>query len=304
MGFTVSGLGNYTDQLSKDLLTPALFGGVTAAFATKMLTVKSSEALQLLDNTIYIQDGTSCGFNASGTSTFTQRNMTTYPLKVQDSLCMRDLEAKWTQILLNAGQNYEDMPIPQVILQHYVNKTVQTLESQDWFGTVAGVAKYDGIGTIVDAAATYVSATSQASVSTSTVIGILDDIYAKVPAAVLSKKIHIFIGWEDFRIAVTAYKNANYFNYDPKGYENGRFNIPGTSLELVAVYGLNAAFNTSHKMYAIADGNLFLGVDGNDEEMEAKAWFSMDNDTHRLSIRFRRGWQVAYPAEIVRYANT
>jgi hypothetical protein len=49
---------------------------------------------------------------------------------------------------------------------------------------------------------------------------------------------------------------------------------------------------------------MYLGVDMEGEEEKAKMWYSDDDDLAKYSFRFRRGWQVAIPSEIVKYANS
>ncbi len=75
MGFTVSGLTNYVDQSSTELIAAAQFKSETAALANIQTGVKSSAALQILTVSPIPQDGSTCGFTASGDVAFTQRNI-------------------------------------------------------------------------------------------------------------------------------------------------------------------------------------------------------------------------------------
>ena len=40
------------------------------------------------------------------------------------------------------------------------------------------------------------------------------------------------------------------------------------------------------------------------EEEQDEVWYSKDDDNVKYSFRFRRGWQIAFPSEIVKYANS
>lgn len=311
MAFDVTALPDYTDdQLAKDLLTAAILSNKTASFATKMTGVKSASNLHLLDDTVYFQDGTNCDTTVSGTTTFTNRTMTTYPLAVRREWCPKDLLPKWTQILTAKGHSWDvDTVISGPIGDHIRGIIKQTLETYDWFGTVAGAAKYDGIGTIIDAAGTYQSATSSTFNATNA-IGIADNVWATVPAAVKDKseltgeRVRWYLGREDFDVLVTAYKTANLFHFDPTAYLAGEFTAPGTNLLVTVVNGLNEAFNASHKSYAFLPSNGYIGTDGENEEEVFDLFYSKDDRKVKLFVDFRRGWQVAFPAEIVRYVNS
>ena len=51
--------------------------------------------------------------------------------------------------------------------------------------------------------------------------------------------------------------------------------------------------------------NVFLGVDMENEEEQAKMWLDgSDMETVKYRFAYRRGWQIAIPAEIVKYKNS
>ena len=100
MAFNVSALANYTNEQSTELVLKSLFGSKTAsllqAAGQVQVGVKSAEALNILTSDVYFQaDG--CGYNPSGNTTFTQRNITVGKIKVEETLCPKTLEAKWMQ---------------------------------------------------------------------------------------------------------------------------------------------------------------------------------------------------------------
>ena len=90
MAFNVTGLTNYTNEQSTELVVKSLFGGKTAALLQAagqvQVGVKSAEALNILDSDVYFQaDG--CGYTASGNTTFSQRTITVGKIKVEETLC-------------------------------------------------------------------------------------------------------------------------------------------------------------------------------------------------------------------------
>jgi hypothetical protein len=61
--------------------------------------------------------------------------------------------------------------------------------------------------------------------------------------------------------------------------------------------------NTS-RIIACDPANLYLGCDMENEDEEVKMWYSQDDDVVYYSFRFRRGWQIGIPSEIVEYTNS
>ena len=106
-----------------------------------------------------------------------------------------------------------------------------------------------------------------------------------------------------------ALMDANLFHV-PAGSGNQQgIMAEGSVHEVVPVHGLDgltASSGTSAPfIFALdPDRNLYLGVDSPDEEDQAEMWYSQDDQNVKYSFRFRRGWQIAFPSEIVEYANS
>lgn len=305
MGFTVSSLTDYVDQSSQELLVALQFEAETAGYANVQTGVKSSMALQILTNTPVPQDGTNCGFNASGDTAFTQRLLATSPIKYQDELCLRTLEAKWTQLLLKRGQTYTESDLPKAILDDIVNQILRIEETADWNGdTTSGSAylnRYDGLRKIIKAATNEIIATPSTYNATNA-RAIISNIISLFPAANMGDpKMIIFMGYDDAETYRLALMNANLYHVAVGSKDQRKIYAEGSVHEIVPVHGLDG----THEMYAMnPDRNLYLGVDMEGEEEKADLWYSKDDDLVKYSFRFRRGWQVAFPGEIVRYQNT
>ena len=308
MAFTVSSLTDYVDQSSLELLTAIQFKGETAEYANLLTGVKSSKALQLLANTVYLQDGDSdCAFNASGATTFTNRELVTKGVKIQDKFCMRALQAKWTQLLLRSGQAYTEADLPKMIMDDIVGIIKKTIEVRDWQGAVAGTL-YDGLIKIIKAASDTQVATASASVSASTVRTIAGNLVTKIPAAYKGDPAFVFFSGYDF---AETYRQKmftdNLFHFVAPGDQKGIV-LEGSVHKLIPVHGLDGLTgNAGDNPFIFGmdpTKNLFLGVDMQDEEEKFDLWESKDDQDVKYSIRFRRGWNVAYPSEIVEYSNT
>lgn len=312
MGFTVSSLTDYVNEQSQELLTALQFQAETASFANIQTGVKSEAALQILTNTPVPQDGGSCGFNASGSSVFTQRKITSKAVKYQDELCFRTLQAKWTQLLLKRGQNYDESNVPAAMVADLVAQIKAHQETADWQGDTGSVSSYlkiyDGLvkiiknatGTNVATASTWNSTNARA---------IVKNIISKIPAALKGNpNVKIFMGYDAAETYRQALMDANLYHVAVGSGDQKNIMAEGSVHEIVPVHGLDGLTgNTGDNPFIFAldpTRNLFLGVDMEGEEEEARMWYSQDDDVVRYSFRYRRGWQIAFPSEIVEYSNS
>jgi hypothetical protein len=315
MGFTVSALTEYVDQTSEELLFTLQFKGETSKLANVQRGIKSAEALQIVTNTPVPQDGASCGFNASGDTTFTQRNLVVKSVKYQDSYCPRTLETKWTQLLLKPGQHYDESDIPKAILDDIISQINRINETGDWKGdTLTGSAflnKYDGLIKIIAAATGTSVATAQAGpVTTSNVRALVQNVLAAIPAAQMGDpNTKILMGYDIAGMYRQKMFIDNLYHFQASA-DQKNIMAEGTVHEIVPLHGLDGLGSSSGAsspfVFALdPDRNLYLGVDMENEHEQAKMWVDgSDGETVKYSFRFKRGWQIAFPSEIVEYANT
>lgn len=308
MAFDVSALTDYVDQTSEELLLKSQIEGRTASLVTKQPGIKSSAALQLFDTDVVIQDGAGCGYNTSGTTALSQRIITTGPMKVQEDLCTRDLEAKWTQILLRPGQNYEEDPavIAAAYMEDKIAKLQAATEVLDWQATTAGTDFYDGFLTIIDAATGPIDGNTQGitvatGITTANVFSIFRDIILATPHAVKRHAdFRVFCGQDVFDTLVFGLLELNNFHFSNEGGladKNYSLTLPGTNTVIEGVGGLSG----TDRIIAARGSNLYIGMDMEGEEDEMRVWYSKDDDVMKHSIRWRRGTQVAFPDEIVEF---
>ena len=90
MSFNVSALSNYTKENEALLVTSSVLGAKTAALIQSagnvMVGVKSAETINIMDTDAVFQAGGTCGWNASGATTFSQRAVTIGKIKLKFSL--------------------------------------------------------------------------------------------------------------------------------------------------------------------------------------------------------------------------
>lgn len=319
MALSFSGLTAYTRQGIKPLLQSAVFGARTQEMIMKggivLPNVKSAEAIPLFE-TDAVFAAQSCSFDASGTTTFSQRTVTVGKIKVEEKLCPKDLEAYFTQEALKSGSTYEDFgnaDFQKVYLDRKNQKIASQLETAIWQGdtgsATANLNKFDGLIKLIDAGSpvdanvsgyTGLTGSAQATITASNVIACTEGIYKAIPVAVLNKgDVKIFVGDDWFRLLVMAYRALNLYAYNPEDKGARVFTLPGTDIEVVPVNGLN----TLGDAYAISLSNIALAVDLVNEENSYKMWYSEDNNDVRFRAEFKVGVNVAFTAECVKFKS-
>jgi hypothetical protein len=313
MSFSVSSLTNYTKENEALLVTSSVLGAKTASLIKSagnvMVGVKSAETINIMDTDAFFQAGGSCGWNASGTTSFTQRTVTVGKIKVQEALCPKALEAKYLQKALPTGSTYDSIPFEQEYTDKKALTIAAQLETAIWQGDTASangnLNKFDGLIKLIGAASGvvdanvsgFVSGGPVSSITATNVVALLDGVYKAIPAKVVAADdMTIFVGQDTFRTYTIALKNANMFNYAFDGKADSEFVLPGTSIKVVAVQGLNG----TNDIFAMRLSNLFLGTDLLNEEEKFEIFFAKEADEVRFAAEFKMGVNIAFPDEIVK----
>jgi hypothetical protein len=313
MAFNVDLLTDYVKQKADDIVSASLFAAKTQQLIQSggnvMIEVKSAQTVNIMDTDAAFQDDSGCAFNASGTTTFTQRTLTVGKIKVQEALCPKDLEAKYLQESLRPGTNQESIAFEQAYMDRKSGKVAEQLEVALWQGDTdslnINLNKFDGFQKIIAAASgvvdanttPYVSATVT-EITVANVLSVIKGIKNAIPARVMGKEdLVIFCGWDIFNLIVDAHVNANLFNYGSQNIGDGEFTIPGTKYKIIAVHGLDGTSD----LYAIRLSNMYFGTDLLSDETTADMWFSQDDRNVKYHLAFKAGVQIAFPSEVVKF---
>ncbi len=313
MAFSVSSLANYTKENEALLVTSSVLGAKTASLIKSagnvMVGVKSAETINIMDTDAFFQAGGTCGWNASGTTSFTQRTVTVGKIKVQEALCPKTLESKYLQKALPTGSQYDSIPFEQEFSDKKAKTIASQLESAIWQGDTASangnLNKFDGLIKLIGAASGvvdanvsgFISGAPLTSITAANVISLFDGVYRAIPAKVVAADDMVIVcGMDTFRTYTIALKNANMFNYAFDGKADSEFVLPGTSIKVVALQGLNG----TNDVYAMRLSNLFLGTDLLNEEEKFEIFFAKEADEVRFAAEFKMGVNVAFPDEIVK----
>jgi hypothetical protein len=315
MALDLTGLTNYVRENEQQLATSLVFKPKTAQLiegaGNVQVGVKSSDKINIMETDAVFQAGGTCGFSSSGTTTFSQRTLTIGKIKINESICPKSFEAKYTQKALRAGSTYDYMPFADEFTAKKIAVIGNQLETAIWQGdTASGTAnlnKFDGLIKLIAPSGVLVTGvvngnpsgiTTATGITTANVIGIVDTIYSLIPTSILDNgDVMIMCGFDTFRKYTIALKNLNLFNYSAEA-SDFEIIIAGTNVKLVALNGLNG----TNKLVATRLSNLYLGVDLLNEEERFELFYAKEADEMRFVAEFKMAVNYAFPTEIVYFA--
>lgn len=298
--FNVTALPDYVEQHREELIAEAVISAKSADLFTLQTGIKGPTALNLIDTDVVFGDGSTCGWDNAGETSLSQRILTPRALKVNMSICDKNLLSKWANYLVRVAANKTDadMPFEQEFVDGVIKQVKAGIEKMIYQGdyTATGTTEFDGLIKILSATGeSTITTTAASSVSA---YAFLKQVAAQIPAAVLEKEDKvILVSAPMYNAFIQDLVSANLYHYNPGDGAN-EYMLPGTDIKVIAVNGLN---DTETYDYAIAGSlsNLFYGVDLQGGEEVFDLWYSKDNREFRFAIEFVAGVQVAYPQEIV-----
>jgi len=299
--YVVSSISGFTDQVGGELLAKALVDATTPKYVNVRLGIKGTQALNLLDSSPTFQSG-ACGWNATGTTTFTQRDITTCPERINEALCYKDLYDTYQSMLMKPGQTSEVVPFESQIADLKVKQIQQRIEQQLWQATVSGGDCFDGFKTLIATGTTGVANSSGATFSSSAAYGVSGN-----PITEVDKLINVlddnassredlvcFMSFANYRLYVQALTRANFFaNYIGGSEAIGNMNLvaqhPNANVKIIPTIGLNA----SNQVVIGPAQFMVVGFDLLSDHEKLDMWWSRDNDELRIRANYNYGAQIA-----------
>lgn len=317
MALSFTGLSTYTKQLTQPLLTSAVIGAKTQQLILDngiVLTgVKGPTAIPLMD-TDAVFATQSCSFDASGTTSFSQRTVVPGKIKVEEKICPKDLESYYTMEALRAGSTYEDFGNADFAAAYLAKKNARIasqLETAIWQGDsgsgTANLNKFNGLSVLINAGSPidanvsgYTGVATIATITAANVVAATEGIYKAIPAAVMAKgDVRIFVGYDWFRLLVLAYRALNMFSYNPQDANFEGFILPGTNVKIEPVNGLNGTGDA----FAISLSNMVIAVDLEAEETNYQLLYNPFENDVRFRAQWKIGVDVAFTAECVKFMS-
>jgi hypothetical protein len=309
MALDLNGLQAYTNEFAMDLIKEAVLRGRTVDLVQVQGGIKSSATINRLSTTLNAQAG-ACGWSATGSTTLDQRTISVCDIKINESICLNDLEAYYTQVLMNPGSYNTEIPFEQLFAENKRDQILALVEDLIWKGNTStgtgNLALCDGFVRLFNTGIT----ASSAFYGTYSTSNLANEIVAKVDQAISklntdiidTDDLHLFMSYADYRTYAKALRDANYFAYT--GAENQGLDFsqihPGTNVRVVAVRGLNG----TNRWVLTRASNLYVGTDLLSDAEDFKIFYSQDNDEVRFLAKWKLGVQCAWLDEVVYYVGS
>ena len=293
MAINVTALNNYVEEKRLPLIAKSFLRGKTIDLIQIETGVLQDTALNLVSASVKFGDGASCGWNATDGIALSQRILKPTFLKINQAFCDKDLLKKWASYEVKLAAGREQLPFEEKFMEEIANAINESIEKLVWQGDSGNDNEPDGFLKILETGGSgVVSVTWNAG---TTAYNKIKAVYNKIPANIIDKEdTVIFVGEETYREFIQDLVAANLYHFSPD-YKAGEYMVPGTSIRVIAVNGLNG----TGKIVAGRLSNFFYGVGAEDDKDTFDFWYSQDNREFRLAVYFAMAVQIAYPNEIV-----
>lgn len=302
MSIVKTSLPAYVEQNSDKLLRAAIMGSETSKLFTLQVGVKTKTALNLLSTQVKFQDGASCGFNADGTSTLTQRTISAPVIKVNMSWCDKDLLNTCLQHEVRVAAGTKVLPFEEDFVGDVVDNINLNVEKLIWQGDTAkssdNVLKWtDGVIKILKAADGITVSTQKLTHTDATpeeVKKAVDAVVMAIPTAVIKDAV-VMLGYDYYRSYIMALQALNLYHNAGDNLDKGETLYQGSSIKIKALSGLDG----TGEIVAGDPKNFFYGTDLQGDTEKFDLWYSKDNQEFRFASEFGVGTQVAFPNQCV-----
>lgn len=296
MAIDVTALNNYVEEKRLPLIAKSFLRGKTVELVQLETGVKQDTALNLVSASVTFGDGSDCGFDATNGVALSQRLLKPTFLKVNQVFCDKDLLKKWASYEVRLAAGRETLPFEEKFMDQIAKAINEQIETLIWQGdshNAGGDIEPDGYLTILGAVGSGVVSATWANGTSA--YNKIKAVYNKIPANIIDKEdTVIFVGEDTYRSYIQDLVAANLYHFDPD-YRDGEYRLPGTSIRVIAVNGLNG----TDKVVAGRLSNFFYGVGAEDDAQTFDFWYSKDDRIWKLAVEFAIAAQVAYPNEIV-----
>ena len=314
MAINSDALGKFNNEVAGQIVTDTVYSGNTAEYVTIKDGIKYQEPLNLLSVNPYFQGGDAVT-TASGSATFSQRNITVTKRTAYDSWNLQTLTEKYLGVsALPEGSYEETMTLLGDMTKDLVAKSQQSNDDFIWNAvsgsTFAGssvVSEADGMkalisgstaGIVTPAASQTGSAEFGAAITSANAYAQLTDGLALVNVNVLDdENLTIFCGTSVFQKIVSGLTTQNLFHFDPTTVtkRGGFYELPFPgypNVKVVGTYGLRS----SDRVIIGPAMDAVVGTDALTDTNNFQMWYDINTDTLKYRLRNKLGVQVGHPA--------
>ena len=314
--FDLSNLTKYTDELSQSLVNTTIMAPKTMNLVTVVQGVKYKTALKTISANPIFQ-AANCTFAANGASTLLNRDIQVCPIKVEDKICLSDLEQYWPgQFMKAAGSQNEDMPreVAEAYLKEQGQQIAKNIEKLFWQGdtTIVGstnnMNKCDGLikilnaeSGVIDYGTTSGSPLQRVALTSGNAISTVNAMVALIPEDILeAEDLTMFMSSANYQTLIQAYFNDNKYHFDVTGARAaGEFMLPTSPVKVVRIAGLSGNF----QIVLTPASNIAFGTDLQSDTDSFKLFYDEKDDAVLFRAKWKQGAQVYFPGYVVLYSG-
>ena len=292
MAYTINDLDtrlkNYLETNGTEVLTKALFNSESAKYFRIQTGVTAETPIIRLDSSITLADATSCGFEANGSDTFSNRLLSPKFLKVNKEFCPKTLLKTWAHSDVRMNALGETLPFEELLINNNINELAKWNERLIWEGKTSGgvgnMALMDGIITI-----------ARADENTIKLEKGSDDLWTRVEktwlalAPEVADKCTLFMSIANYKQLIVELMNKNMYHVFETYEGEYRMTMPGTNLVIRGVSGI-----TEDVLVCTPEDNLYLGVDGESDSETVDLYFDKSDRTFKFVVEYAYAVQYCF----------
>lgn len=275
-----SRLKTYLETNGVEVLTKALFNSESAKYFNIQTGVTAEQPIIRLDSTITLADASTCGFEATGSDTFTNRLLSPKFLKVNKEFCPKTLLKTWAHSEVKMSATGQEMPFEELLISNNINELAKVNERLIWEGdTTSGSGNMllmDGIITIAKADVNVVKQPK----GTDTIWQRVQKLWLALPAEIADKTT-IFMSIANYKQLIVELMNANMFHVFEEYQGTYEMTMPGANVKIKGVSGI-----TSDTIVATPEDNLYLGVDGESDDEVVDLYFDKSSRNFKFVVEY------------------
>ena len=288
--YDLTQLSVYTRQIADEILLKEVLGLTLPRYASVRANIRGNEKVPFMTNSLVFQDGKSCGFNATGSTTIDQVLIETTTQKVNMTLCPYELYDYFLTEALRNTNFQEEVPFETQLVQDIANRMGNEMEIQLFQSTKVSGQDFDGLNALITSG----NGATQIAYSAASV-----DVLAAVVESIPDNVIHrtdlaILVTYSDYRKFVNSLRansSLNLYSFDNGGVMEGAefvAYVPGTQIPVIPSQGVPAGV-----MYAGAMSYIQVGMNSVDDNgMTIRAFYDEGEDVVKVIGRTTYGLGV------------
>ena len=310
MATTTSVGTSYAGEFAGKYISAALLSGSTIenGLITVKPNVKYKEVLKKVATDANIIKDATCGFEATGTVTLTERILQPEEFQVNLEFCKKDFRSDWEAIQMGYSA-FDNMPpkFSDFIIGHAAGLVAEKTENNIWSGQTGNAGEFDGFYYLATAGGSGCVSVSGSPLTAGNIIDEIGKVVDAIPSGVYGKEdLHIYVSRKAAKLYVRALGGFGANGLGAAGvnaqgtqwWNNGALSYDGVKVVIGA--GL-----PDDSMMAAQKSNLFFGTGLLSDHNEVKLIDMGDLDGSqnvRLVMRFTAGVQIGITSDVVIYA--